>query len=113
MSYRQTSSITPYQSFPIDPYANLLTKEGNICTCTFRCILDESAPISDGVIGTIPAGFRPCQDIFVNVRNFDSNTALFLVKLGADSYIQILGIGSTPITPDRLDFYVSTTWILN
>ena len=105
------AGISPYNYFPFDSNINALCKNGNVVTTTFHCLYDGTYNIQDAIIGTIPVEMRPSVDCYINVKNYDSNSITFLVKIGTDCNISIMGIGSSPISVSKLDFFVSATWM--
>ena len=106
------TSMASYNSFPIDPNVNVMKKNGNVVSFTFRGLYEGAYNLQDVIVGTIPAGFRPSTDQFINVRNYDASGLMFLVKIGADGNVAVLGVGSTPVSLGRLDFWVSATWMV-
>ena len=86
-----------------------LIKSGKVCSLQLRIWKEGEITITNGqVLCTIPEGFRPLSHAWVEIQNFDGLGSHQLIAI--DSYGSLYCVLQQ--TYDRLDFYISVTWII-
>jgi hypothetical protein len=85
-----------------------LIKSGKVCNLQLRIWKEGEITVTNGqVLCTIPEGFRPLSHAWLEIQNFNSSNAHQLITI--DNYGNVYCVLQQ--TYERLDFYLSVSWI--